>query len=248
MSPGKTRSRELDGQTNSHRSPTRTREQQTTYAKPQGRGTPTSEHLKELHQAYQKYMETEPWRELTERNPYAIEHPLTSESAWCMSMGHWKTEHGVAMFVDPNGIEGYFDMAIIPNINNPPDCRKVSATTGGRNLVDRAERRRLRDMDISYAENQWPIWFRMAKDPFTNSLTRRNINDHEAMLLAHALKSATDIALQARAGTLSITTDEREQPAGDPIPALTCRLNAEGQWQHSPLTLTPPKPRPVTRH
>ena len=71
------------------------------------RKDPNDQELKHLHQAYRAYMETEPWRELTDRNPILITHTQTGQQALTIAMGHWRKEYGIAMYLDQKGQQEY---------------------------------------------------------------------------------------------------------------------------------------------
>ena len=192
---------------------------------------PTDQHLMELHHAYQDYMAAKPWREMTDRNPFMVTNPENGEEACCIAMGHWGLEYGVAMYLEPGSIGTYRNHGLGLRPTAPVTCRLLGATTGHRNLVDMGERPRLRSMGISYGEDRWPIWFRPKLDQAGRILGRNVIDDQDAVILAAALRAAADIALQARLGAISITTDERPTPPvgryrrGDPPRTRTERGN-----------------------
>ena len=56
---------------------------------------PTEEHLRDLHKAYRQFMKAEPWKELSDRNPFIITEQ--DQENICIVMGHWQEEFGLIL-------------------------------------------------------------------------------------------------------------------------------------------------------
>ena len=201
------------------------------------RKDPNDQELKHLHQAYRAYMETEPWRELTDRNPILITHTQTGQQALTIAMGHWRKEYGIAMYLDQKGQQEYRRTVLGPGTSQMPNCATIAATTGERNLMAHRERRRLKPLGIPpYQENQWPAWF--SSENFALHRTWL-INNDEAVFLAHALNAAAHLVEEHRAGRLQITTDERPRPGVEPVIAYRSHPEGPGNWTHTPEPFSP---------
>ena len=193
---------------------------------------PTDKHLRALHEAYQAYMEHQPWRELTERNPFVLTHPVTGADALCVALGHWTIEYGLGIYLGQKGLEAYRREVLQLDLAAHWDCDQVAATTGQRNLVQYSERKRLGRLGITYEqEDGWPVWFRASP--------RRYIRDQEAVLLTQALQASVSIVLLARAGRLEIFTDERPHPGREPVTALRSQREPGGEWEHTQFVINP---------
>ena len=194
---------------------------------------PKDQVLKDLHQAYREYMRTEPWQELTERNPFVTRHPDTSEDIWCLAMGHWQIEYGVALYVGENAESYYRTHALRADNDAPVTCELISAATGERNLVDFSERRRLSKMGISYGKDEWPIWFRVKTNSQGHRIGRTPVSNEEAKLLTEALSASVDIAEQTREDRMDVKTDNRPFPGDTPVPVIRSIRREDGTWEHS---------------
>ena len=212
-----------------------------------GRG-PTSisdENLIDLHRAYQDYMRTQPWRELNDRNVLLVTHPKTGVTAYCVAMGHWGQEFGLAAYTGKRGLETYRRMTLDGDDAGARNTHTLAATTGSPLMVDAGELKRLPGLGVTYPFNSHPVW--IATHAAGHSPGK--INDHQSIILSKALRAATDAALQIRAGTLITRTLSLEETDDQSIFPLECTLMPDGTWRHRETTLPPtesPQP-PRTR-
>ena len=197
----------------------------------------TDQNLLGLHQAYQDFMQTRPWRELNDRNLLLFNDPDPALQACCVVMGHWGVEHGLAAYTGELATDTFISLALGDDGEQAQQARSIAATTGHRSLVSGDERRRMHRLSIKYHGNDnYPVWF--PRDPGQEK-TRR-IDDQEAAMLTDWLRAATDAALQIRAGTLRTTTMGLLASDDRTFHPTQCVKMPNGSWQHTTTTMTTP--------
>ena len=95
----------------------------------------TDRNLLELHQAYQDFKQTRPWRELNDRNLLLFNDPEPALQACCVVMGHWGIEYGLAAYTGELATDTFIRLALGHNGEQAQQARSISATTGHRSLV-----------------------------------------------------------------------------------------------------------------
>ena len=124
----------------------------------------TDQNLLELHQAYQEFMQTRPWRELNDRNLLLFNNPDPDLQACCVVMGHWGVEHGVAAYTGELAVDIFTRLALGDDGDQALRARSIAAITGHRSLVSGDELRRIHRMGFKYRGNDnYPVWF--ARNP-----------------------------------------------------------------------------------
>ena len=195
----------------------------------------TDQNLLALHQAYQDFMNTRPWKELNDRNILVFNTRKPDTQACCAVMGHWGIEYGLAGYTGPLAIEAMTELALRDDGDGPRTARSIAATTGHKSLVSSDERRRMHRMGLKYQGNEnYPVWF--AIDP--GEQWTRNIDDQEASMLAEWLRAAVDIAVQARAGALDIITMSLGASDGHTFHPIECVKLTDSSWKHTPTTMS----------
>ena len=204
-------------------------------ATPGRRGRVTDQNLRNLHQAYQEFMQTHPWQELNDRNLLLFEDPDPALQACCVVMGHWGIERGLAAYTGALATDNFIRIILGADGRQAQQARSIAATTGHSSLVSSDERQRMHRLGIRYhGKHNHPIWF--SKDPGQHG-TRR-IDDQEAASLADWLGAATDAALRIRAGTLTTTTMDLAATDDRTFHPIKCLRLPDGSWQHTPFTMT----------
>ena len=198
------------------------------------RNRTTDQNLLELHQAYQAFMQTRPWRELNDRNLLLFNDPDPALQACCVVMGHWGIEYGLAVYTGELATDTFIRLALG---DDGQQARSIAATTGHRCLVSGDERRRMHRLGIKYHGNDnYLVWF--SRDP--GQVKTRRIDDQEAAMLTDWLRAATDAALQIRARTLKTTTMGLLASDDPTFYPMQCVKLPNGSWQHTPTTMTTP--------
>ena len=201
---------------------------------------PTEEHLRDLHKAYRQFMKAEPWKELTDRNPFIITEQ--DQENICIVMGHWQEEFGLSIIKGPNA-KTATSKTLRENVPAIEDCPTTTIATGEAKHLRQQERDTMHKLGFKYRKH-WPVWFStlpIIDDPVLKLAVKRNtidISDHDAVILETALRAATDIVEKSRNDKLQIHADERPDiNPKEPIPAFQSVQHQDGSWSHSPINI-----------
>ena len=194
----------------------------------------TDQNLLELHQAFRKFMQTRPWRELNDRNLLLFNHPVPDLQACCVVMGHWGVEHGLAAYTGELATDVFTRLALGDDGDQAKRAGSIAATTGHKSLVSGDELRRIHRMGFKYRGNDnYPVWF--ARNPGEDN-TRR-IDDQEAAMLADWLTAAVGASHLIRAGSLRTTTMALFASDNRTFHPIECVKLPDGSWRYTASTM-----------
>ena len=190
--------------------------------------------LKELHQAFAEYLETQPWRELHDRTPLTFDHQDPDQRACRVVMGYAGQEYGLAATLGESALDIQTSIATgKTSIPGPQPALHLSATAGHRSMVSNYELQPIQRLGLRYKSNShYPLW--LAVDP--GQSTARRANDREAQMMATWLRATTRLVRSVRHGTV-------ERPAIGPqdhiFHPIHCSQTATGAWEFTQTTMRP---------
>ncbi|MCX6021279.1 MAG: hypothetical protein NTZ05_06050 [Chloroflexi bacterium] len=211
---------------------------------------PGQEQWKTLFAVAEEFRRAAPWRWMSGDELFAVEHPDSGETGYCVVMGNAGQEFGLSVFVGAEGFESYRKLMageVEPeSFEGAAAMRSVAVSFGPREVLQKRDHEIIRSLGLRFrGRDVWP-WFRSQRPGYAPWY----LDPNEVGLLEVALRQGMDVAHRFKSGELRLT-DGME---GTSIFTRRLRQGVWGdewrkpaRWESPEEQLPPPDPERLQR-